>query len=172
MAEDFLRVSRENGLWDAVMQDWERQCQAFNEDLAEYATASLPVLQSLATETQRRNAGVYAVRVDNCYTGLCQLNVAMLPGYDAPVLRVRHIVHSPRYDFDQAISEEEYSKVLGDILAGVYLLSEDEMQAKHIKFHFRSPAERIFFEQLKHVLAEQGPFSVIELRGSWLYISK
>jgi len=167
-----MRVSNENGLWKEVVRDWERQCQRFDEDIGDYAQASLPVLEGLATETQRRSAGVYALQGDGEYLGLCQLNVTLLPGYVGPVLRVRHIVHAPRFDFESHVEVEDYTKVLGGILSGTYDASCGEMEAKHIKFHFKSPAERVFFEVLRDELRDHAIFSSIDLQGSWLYISK
>ncbi|OJY34660.1 MAG: hypothetical protein BGP11_08580 [Rhodobacterales bacterium 65-51] len=169
---EFLRVSSENRLWNGLIADWEDQCREFSEDLGEYAMASLPVLESLASETQRKNAGVFALRSDRGYEGICQLNVTPLPGYNGPVLRVRHIVHAPRYDFDNTLGVDEYGQVLTGTLLGVFRTSNGEMKAQHIKFHFKSPAEQMFFTRLKDALSEKEVFSSIELKGSWLYITK
>lgn len=169
---DFVRVSVENGLWKELVNDWETQCQDYDEQLEEYATASMPVLASLAAEPQRRLAGVFAVREGKRFEGICQLNAALLPGYTGMVLRVRHIVHAPRFDFESKLSVDEYSFVLGEILVGVHDVSNNEMQAPHIKFHFKSPAERVYFDKLKNALRDRNIFSSTELQGSWLYITK
>jgi len=169
---DFVRVSNENRLWKQLINDWEDQCREFGEDIGDYATASLPVLESLASETQRKNAGVFAVRSERGFEGICQLNVTPLPGYTGPVLRVRHIVHAPRYDFEEAMDIDEYAAVLASTLLGVFRTSEHDMKAEHIKFHFKSPAEQMFFSKLKDALAEKELFSLMELKGSWLYITK
>lgn len=169
---EFVRVSSDNRLWNQLIIDWEDQCRDFHEDLGEYAMASLPVLESLASETQRKNAGVFAVRSERGFEGICQLNVTPLPGYTGPVLRVRHIVHAPRYDFTSDMSIDEYGAVLAHTLLGVFRASNNEMKAQHIKFHFKSPAEQMFFSRLKDALNEKELFSSMELKGSWLYITK
>lgn len=169
---EFLRVSTENGLWKELVNDWDEQCQSFSESLDDYATASIPVLGALAGEPQRKYAGVYAIRDENGFAGVCQLNSTLLPKYNGMVLRVRHIVHAPRFDFEDNLTVDEYSTVLAELLVGVYTVSNSEMQAPHIKFHFKSPAERTYFDQLKNVMQEKTTFSSIQLQGSWLYITK
>ena len=103
---------------------------------------------------------------------MCQLNVALLPGFDGKVLRVRHIVHSPKYDFDDTVGVDDYASFLVDIFLGVFSISYTEMPAPYIKFHFRSPAERSFFSEFKKALEVKDHFKAIEMRGSWLYIKK
>jgi len=109
---------------------------------------------------------------DSTYDAMCQLNVAFLPGYTGKVLRVRHIIHSPMFDFDEGKTVDDYVNVLADIFSGVLSASEGEMLAPHVKFHFRSPAERSFFNTLQDILSKRPIFAGVEMRGAWLYISK
>lgn len=172
MSAEFLRVSNENGHWQKLMQQWSDQCETFLEALDDYAVASLPALRPLAESAQVSTAGVYSVLVEGKYLGVCQLNAAFLPGYDGRVLRVRHIVHCPEFDFSEQITLEDYVNFLTNILVGVFEISAQEMQAPYIKFHFKSPAERAFFEHLKTSIESLPLIDKVEMKGSWLYIKK
>lgn len=169
---NFKRVSHENGLWAKLLTQWEAEATGFEENFSDYAPDALSVLRPLAEETQVKNAGVYAVCDDSHYSLLCQLNAAFLPGYDGKVLRVRHIVHSPRFDYDADLTIDDYATVLADLFIGVFDASGAEMPAPYVKFHFRSPAERSFFDNLKDLLGRHDAFASVEMRGSWLYIGK
>lgn len=172
METKLVRVSRENGLWHKLLNEWSGQCELFGEDLGEYATSSMTVIRPLAEDTQTPNAGVYALNVNDSFAGLCQLNCTFLPGHDGKVLRVRHIVHSPRFDFDSGITLGDYQDFLSELLVGVFVCSINEMRAPYVKFHFKSPAERSFFAALKSALQAQAVFEEVEMVGSWLYIKK
>ena len=172
MATELVRVSRENGLWQKLLKEWNAQCEAFDENLDDYAVSSMAVIRPLAEATQTPNAGVYALTENDSFTGLCQLNVAFIPGYQDKVLRVRHIVHSPRFDFDDSVSIEDYTKFLSGLLVGVFHISNNEMRAPNIKFHFKSPAERLFFDKMKSAVKDSGIADTVEMRGAWLYIRK
>lgn len=167
-----VRVSRNDSSWSDLLRQWEELSSDFGEDFAEYAPASLEALRPLAEQPQMVQAGVYAVCHDSNYMGICQLNCAHLPGYDNKVLRVRHIVHSPRFDYADDVGEDEYATFLSDIFIGAYNASISEMPAPYIKFHFRSPAERRFFSVLKRNLSKVSQFKEIEMRGAWLYVSR
>jgi hypothetical protein len=169
---NFKRVSIENGLWPELLRQWEDECSSYEEDFSDYATASIPTLRPLAESAQVKKAGVYALCDESYYMALCQLNVAFLPGYDGKVLRVRHIVHSPRYDFDNDVAIEQYGDLLSRLFVGVFDASDGEMAAPYVKFHFKSPAERAFFAALQTALHGHSAFASVEMRGSWLYIKK
>lgn len=172
MATELIRVSRENGLWQNLLKGWNDECEAFGENLDDYATSSMAVIRPLAEETQTPNAGIYALAADDSFMGLCQLNVAFIPGYTDKVLRVRHIVHSPRFDFDDSVSIDDYTKFLSGLLVGVFHISNNDMRAPNIKFHFKSPAERFFFDKIKGAVKDSGIAEMVEMRGAWLYIRK
>lgn len=172
MPPNFLRVSNENGQWQQLMQQWSDQCDSFSEALDDYAVTSLPAIRPLAESAQVSTAGVYSVLNEGKYLGICQLNVAYLPGYDGRVLRVRHIVHCPNFDFSDQATLEDYVQFLSSILIGVFDVSSSEMQAPYIKFHFKSPAERTFFDQLRTSISNLPLIDKVEMKGSWLYVKK
>lgn len=172
MKISFTRVSTENGYWPELIRQWEADCESYSETLEDYATASIPTLRPLAEQAQTHSSGVYALKSDDSFLGLCQLNTALLPGYDGRVLRVRHIVHSPKFDFDTNLTIDDYAAFLAGVLVGVFEVSDNEMLAPHIKFHFKSPAEKTFFAQLQTAIKKIKGVDEVALKGSWLYIKK
>ena len=170
--EEVLRISRENKFWQELLIQWDEECIEFGEDFGDYEQGTLSILRPLAEQTQRASSGVYAVKGEGGYLGMCQLNATWLPGYDGRVLRVRHIIHSPKFDYDDKITVNEYTEFLVSLFLGVFNISLSELDAPHIKFHFRSPAERNFFNHFKDALTHNKQFREVEMRGSWLYISK
>lgn len=169
---ELKKVDRDGGLWQVLIGQWEDEAAGYEVDLDDYAPASLGVLSELANQTPKKRSGVYALERDSTFQGMCQLNLAFLPGYDSEVLRVRHIIHSPRFDLDENVSVEDYALFLSQIFSGVLRASIDQMPAKHIKFHFRSPAERRYFTQLQEIIKDFEIFENVVMKGSWLYISK
>ena len=172
MAITFARISTENGQWPELIRQWEAECEKYGEALEDYATASIPTVRPLAEQAQTIAAGVYALKNDDSFVGLCQLNAAFLPGYDGRVLRVRHITHSPKFDFDQDLEIDDYVTFLSGVLVGVFHASGNDMQAPYIKFHFKSPAEKAFFSQLQTAIAKINGVDEVAMKGSWLYIKK
>jgi hypothetical protein len=172
MTVTFSRISTENGQWPELIRQWELECERYDEALDDYATASIPTVRPLAEQAQTHSAGVYALKSGDSFLGLCQLNVALLPGYDGRVLRVRHIVHSPKFDFDADVPIEEYVSFLAGVLVGVFTVSDNDMQAPYVKFHFKSPAEKAFFAQLQVAIKKIKGVDEVALKGSWLYIKK
>lgn len=169
----FLRVSTENGHWPKLLKDWEQQCSDFRENFFDYAVASLSTLRPLAEQAQTASTGVFALlSPESRYLGACQLNAAYLPGYTDKVLRVRHIVHAPHFDFDDNVTLDDYTSFLSDLFIGVFEASDTEMPAAHMKFHFQSPAERAFFSVYQKALKSHSVVAKVELNGSWLYITK
>lgn len=169
---ELIRVDRERGNWQLLISQWEDEAESFAADLSDYALASMGVLTDLAEEAPKKRSGVFALQDNDTFIGMCQLNVALLPGFDGQVLRVRHVIHSPRFDLDDNVTVDDYAAFLAHLFSGVLRVSMDQMVAKHIKFHFRSPAERSFFSHFQEAIKEFDAFSSVEMRGSWLYISK
>lgn len=165
------RMTSADGSWQGLVRDWEAKCSEYSENLDDYATASFPVMDELATGTQRSNAGVYALKDGENHLAACQVNVAFLPGYTGEVLRVRHITLSPSYDFSDEITLDEYANVLVSIFTGTVDLALDQMPAKHVKFHLRSPAEREFADRFVGALSGNSAFKNVSLIGSWVYLS-
>ncbi len=168
---EFKRFSRDNGGWQALWVNWDAQCQDYLEDFSEFAPSSLSVLKALAEEPERPTAGVYGLTRGEEVLAACQLNVAFLPGYDGKVLRLRHLILSPRFDFAPDVNVEEYVEVLAKMFAGTVRLAQGDMAAKHVKLHFRSPADREFFKEFREHLSMIGAFSSVQMKGAWLYIS-
>lgn len=169
---ELRHLRADDGSWEKFELEWRAACRAFGEDFDDYARDALPVLQQLIDESPAADrARVCAVYIAGRHEVVCQANRALLPGYDGEVLRVRHLVLSPRHDFGDA-SVEEYAVALSKLLEGIVRLSETEMEAPHIKFHFRSPYDRQFFDNLRRTLEERRAFKQIKLRGMWLYITK
>ena len=85
---------------------------------------------------------------------------------------MRHIVHSPLFDFNEDVKIEDYRDFLGHLFIGVFNVSDTEMPAPHMKFHFQSPAERTFFGAFQDALKSHSVVAEVDLKGSWLYITK
>jgi len=169
---EFIRVSAQNGHWVNLLNQWEESCAEFDESLSDYATGSLPILRPLAEQAQLNSSGVFALKDDSGYHGICQLNSTHIKGYTGKVLRVRHIVHAPRYDFSSEIVLEDYAELLFGVFKGVIDVSATEMPSPDVKFHFRSPAERQFFVEFTAALKGYKVFDKVDMVGSWLYIKK
>ncbi len=170
MTFSIVRLRQNDGTWDAFRADWEAQCATYEEDFSTYAEGTFSVVKGLL-DTEGEAAGLYAVKVDDVHVSMCQLNKASIPGYSSPVLRVRFMTLSPEYDFGDK-SVEDYASILVATFATVLALSNKTMQAKHIKFHLRSPADRQFFAMLGKGLNETNVFHSVQVRGAWLYVTK
>lgn len=101
---------------------------------------------------------------------VCQLNVAFIKGYDNKVLRLRHLLLSPKYDFSDDITVDDYVNILSEIFAGTIHCATDELPAKHVKLHLQSPADRQFFKEIEQHLNKSTTFSSVKMHGAWLYI--
>ncbi|WP_439605455.1 hypothetical protein [Shinella sp.] len=170
MTFSITRLLKNDGTWEAFRADWEAQCAAYDEDFSTYAEGTFAVVKDLV-ETEGEAAGLFAVKVDNAHVSMCQLNKASIPGYTSPVLRVRFMTLSPDYDFGDK-SVEDYASILVATFATVLAVSNTVMEAKHIKFHLRSPADRQFFAMLGKGLNEEDMFHSVQVRGAWLYVTK
>lgn len=158
--------------WAEIVLQWEAQSSSYSENFADHAPASMPVLEELAVSAPLRGAGVYSYTLKGEVLAMLQANVALLPGYTGKVLRVRHIVLSPKFEFDDSIEVNDYGDALVGVFAGTIMLSMDGMIAPHVKFHLRSPAERMFGEEFTKVLQDSTVFKDCAMKGSWIYLSK
>lgn len=166
-----VQLRSSDGSWQALVGAWTAECLAFDEEFEQYASASIPVLETLAG-TDERHAGVFALADETGrYHAVLQANSTFLPGYDGKVLRVRHLLASPAYDFGE-FSISEYSGILSKVLARVVSLSETGYPSPHIKMHLRSPADVSFFENVGDFLGNSGLFTSVKIRGAWLYLTK
>ncbi|HDR28646.1 hypothetical protein [Rhodovulum sp.] len=169
---EFERLSRENGLWTRLWLNWDSACSEFNESFSDFAPSALSVLKTLAEDPQTKSAGVFGVVRGDDVLAACQLNVAGLPGYSGKVLRLRHLVLSPRFDFSEDTTVDDYVDVLSTMFAGTVRCAETAMPADHIKLHFRSPADREFFNRFQRELSGSATFGSVQMRGAWLYLTK
>ncbi|NTG19987.1 hypothetical protein G6K93_05660 [Agrobacterium rhizogenes] len=169
--EELVRLLTSDGTWKAFAEDWEKQCEPYEEDFSHYAEATFSVVRDII-ETEQGNAGVFALRIKGKHVAMCQANRAMLPRYDGPVLRVRFITLSPELDLGDA-DLQEYGAILVSLLTQIIGLSllDDKLKSKYIKFHLRSPADRPFFSALGKGLHEANFFETVAMQGMWLYIS-
>jgi hypothetical protein len=168
---EFSKATIHNGSWEALLDAWEAECNAYEENLSDYATASLPVLSDLASQTPLKNSGVFVLSHEENQLAVCQANVAFLKGYDGPVLRVRHITFSPRFDYDSDIPLSEYTEALVEVFVHAIQLALTEMPAKHVKFHLRSPTEREYAQAFSDALQGNSAFTKVAAKGSWIYLS-
>lgn len=158
--------------WAKIVLDWEAQSNFYSEDFSDHASASMPILEELALAAPLRDAGVYSYSPDGEVAAILQANVARLPDYDGKVLRIRHIVLSPKFELDDSIQLDDYGDALVGVFAGTILLSIEGMPAPHIKFHLRSPAERMFGEEFTKAMQTSEVFKNCAMKGSWIYLSK
>jgi hypothetical protein len=130
----------------------------------------MAVLDELV-RTPKPWAGAYALKVGGRYQAICQANSTRLPGYAGRVLRVRHIVLAPAFDFGD-YSVKDYSRVLVSLFTCIYALSRKGLPSAHIKFHLASPADLQFFSMMGNALGKVDVFKSVEMKGAWLYITK
>lgn len=159
-------------LWHEMEAHWASECDKYEENFEDYAVASLPVLRELAMETPRKGAGVFGLPSGDSFDVLCQANSTFLPGFKGKVLRIRHIVLSPKFDFSDEVDLDDYANALAALFAGAVGLADSEMPSDHVKFHLKSPVERTFGEHFKDAVHQQNAFEKVSMRGSWIYLSK
>ena len=169
MKHDLVKLNESDGSWDVFCTQWRDSCTSYGEDFETYARDAMPVLIDLVRQP-KEGAGVYALRSEQgSFDAACQANSTYLPGYTGKVLRVRHLLMSPHFDFgDYPI--EDYSRVLARMFSRTIELAKSDLPSEHIKFHLRSPADRQFFEAMTEAL-QAGGMSNVALKGAWLYLT-
>ena len=167
---EFKRISLENGLWGKLWAEWDEICSSFGESFQDFAPSSLTILQPLAESPQTNSSGVFALVDQDSILAVCQLNVAWIKGYTDRVLRLRHLLLSPEYDFSDEVTVDKYVQILSEMFAGTVLCAENELLAKHVKLHLQSPADRQFFKEIEQHLAKAAKFSSVKMHGAWLYV--
>ncbi|MCF3974008.1 hypothetical protein [Paracoccus salsus] len=167
---ELRELSAADGSWDAVEQSWSRECREHGEDLDEYAIGSLPVVKDLADTPHQRTRALGLFDTGGRCHAICQANVAVIPGYKEPVLRVRHLLLSPAYDFGD-LDGGAYAMALTSVFAGVVKAAFTTLPAKHVHFHLRSPADVSFFGAVAKTLASLPTFETVQMRGAWLYLT-
>lgn len=169
----FVRLSRGNASFDEMWARWSAICDVYRENFADFSPAALGELERLASEPPAAHAGVYALKGgDGEYLAVCQLNAAFLPGYEGKVLRLRHLVLNPAFEYSVEDMTSDYVRVLTEVFTGVVEVAEVGMPAEHIKIHLRSPGDRQFFNHFEVALKRSQVFASVQLQGAWLYITK
>jgi hypothetical protein len=167
------RLNRADGTWNQFEESWRTECAKYDEDFDTYAQASLNTLREECDDgVADRDSGVFAlVDDDGRHHAACFLNRAAIPNYVGKVLRVRHFVLSPYYDFE-ALELEAYSETLSQYFFALFACSGDELVAPHIKIHYRSPYDRNFFAAFGINMRGTGHFQTVESKGMWLHLTK
>ncbi len=167
------RFSHEDGSWSEFLDNWKRQCHDFGEDFSSYVPTTLPILaQQIEDCVNDKWSGVYGVQnSEEEYEAVCFLNGAYIPNFTGRVLRVRHLILAPKYDFGD-YSEDEYARLLSTVFEGVLQESDSNLECQHVKIHFRSPADVAIFRNFGEKLNNLSHFSSVKMVGSWLFVSK
>lgn len=168
-----IRLNKANGTWNGMEDQWSTECDTFGEDYGSYSIASVSTLRDECDNGEVDNdTGVFALQSsDNRSHAACFLNSTLLKGYDGKVLRVRHFVLSPYYDFE-ALSSDDYAEVLSHFFHALIDCSEKTLPSPHIKLHYRSPNDRQFFATLAMQIRIAGQPWKIDSKGMWLHLTK
>lgn len=171
---ELVRLNKGDGSWEKLEVSWRSECDGYNENFEHYAQASVGTLRDECDEGEvDQSSGVFALQdQQERLHAACFLNSTQLPGYAVGrVLRVRHLVLSPYYDFE-ALDLEDYAGVLGSYFVALVDCSENVLKSQHIKIHYRSPYDRTFFAGFGMTMRSTGRFSTVESKGMWLHLTK
>lgn len=166
----FVELSQADGSYQKLKADWKAQCEAVGEDAELYARGTFIVLDELAAKPEKR-ARIYAVLRDGVAEMICQANTTPLPNHPEPVLRVRMLTVSPDIDFG-ATAPDRYIDALVNMFFGIISENHNDMVAKEVKFHLRSPEDFNFFRAVSGPLAKVSALQSVEVKGAWLYVTK
>lgn len=166
----FVRLLESDATLEQFQTNWSRQCEEIGEDFENYATDSLIPIMELARNPQPESWAV-SIQEDGRHTAAFIVHKALQKGFDAPVLRVRHIVVCPMLD-QGVLSEETYADTLVALLFEAIHLSVNTLPASYIKMHVRSPADLAYFRALVSALDRRRVFESTELKGAWLTLKK
>jgi hypothetical protein len=168
-----IRLSHDNGSWSELLEQWSRQCHEYEEDFESYVPTTLPMLaEQIESCTKEKWSGVYGIQnAEGGFEAICFLNGAFLPKFKGRVLRMRHLILAPKYDFGD-FSEDEYARLLSIVFERVLTESDTKLPCPHVKVHFRSPADVAIFRKFATELNETSHFSSVKMVGSWLFVSK
>lgn len=167
------RLNKADGSWDTFKKQWEQQCVTYDEEFENYASASLSTLEDECDdEAADSDSGVFALSDNHgVFHAACFLNSTFLKGWSGKVLRVRHLVLSPYYDFED-LELEKYAITLAHAFTAIIDVSNSELDSKHIKIHYRSPYDRTFFAAFALTMKSSKGFETVESKGMWLHLTK
>jgi hypothetical protein len=167
------KLSHLDGSWSELQTQWAEQCHGYDEDFGTFAPETMQLLGDLVQSSENsRWDGVYGLQDANGkYQAVCFTNGAFIPNYDGRVLRVRHVLLSPRSDFGD-FDEDWHGQTLGQVFERIVELSDEAVPCPHVKFHFRSPADLALFRRVKTELLKSDHFSDVKTIGAWLMLTK
>jgi hypothetical protein len=171
MPLSFVRIgSSAPHSWSALVDDWRGQTELLDEHFDEVEQLQSDILHPLVQRNDPR-AGVFALHDGLQYRAICQINTAGIPGYDHPVMRVRHLTFAPVIDLGN--DDTAYAEALIEIFWNVltHCKSEGKMKASYLNFHLPSPQDRNFFTAIGLRFADRDLFESIDPKGAWLYIT-
>ena len=168
-----IRLNKCDGTWHDLEVAWRAECQTYEEDFDSYAEASVGTLRDECDdEIIDTSSGVFGLFDDEKRLhAACFLNSTLLKRYIVKVLRVRHFVLSPYYDFEP-LDLEDYASVMSSYFMALVECSENALKSPHIKIHYRSPYDRTFFAAFGMTMRSSGRFSTVESKGMWLHLTK
>lgn len=170
-----LRAHKDNDLFRQLEADWRRQCEAFGEDLDEYAAPSMAHAREIvAGKHDTDKYGIYILVNGERQECLAHCNVARLPGTTGITLRMVWVLLAPRYDFDEVEPKTLASIAAALVIETIRLTAggeEPQMRADHIKIHLSGVGDRQFFSGVAHALQGAGHVQDVAIRGNWLHMS-
>ena len=170
MFEKQLReLTTQGGEWDAVESQWADVCQVHGDTLDDYAISSLPVLRETAQTSDASTKAMGLFDDEGRCHAVCFANRAAIKGYAEPVLRIRHLLLAPEYDYG-TLNATQYATALTATFAAAVALAFSGLPARHVRFHLRSPADIAFFGAIATTLGNLPLFETVQMRGAWLYL--
>ena len=167
------KLSHVGGSWSSLLTEWQAQCHDFGEDFETFLPVTLPMLAEQVHQCESEpHSGVFAhVGDDGCTDAVLFANGAFIPGYSHRVLRVRHLLLAPKYDFKD-FSEVEFAALLTNVFMSILELSNTDIVCGSIKIHLRSPAEIALFREFSDIVDRADLFSSVKMVGAWLMVTK
>lgn len=157
--------------WNEIKNNWIKEYKKYETDDYELSIpSSFQIFQEIII-TQADNIQIFSLDdKEGKSQALFQGNIASIPKYDSPVLRIRHIIFSPIWDFEIK-NVDEHSKLWGELFSEIANLAINK-QIKHIKIHMNSPYEaKMLFANVAKSLEKQGIFSNVRDYGAWVDFS-
>lgn len=171
MSAEFVRIGTGEHTWDALVESWRVETEALGEIFDELEQLQSDILLPLVQKNDPK-AAVFSVYEDGKYISVCQLNTVGLPGYDGPVMRMRHLTFAPSIDLGEAGLEPYIDGLIETFWQVVRLCHEDgKMKASYMNFHLPSPADRHYFTIASKSFIKHKLFDAIDSKGAWLYIT-
>ncbi len=169
---EFVKLGSTGHTWTDFASNWRAICEEYDDDFDDYAWGIISVLKPLC-EKPERQAAAFAVFDGSEYHSICQLNCKPIKGHNGPVLRMRHLTINPHYDLG-CREVADYAKLMIKTVIGIWRLSEAESSdffADTIKFHMKSPADRVLFHAMGEMLGGVRKIKTTT-HGGWLELTK